>query len=216
MLKVIKKYPELGTKSENVFFKITKTKNIRIAIKSDLQITVSFSRYCSLKKAQTFFESKLIWAYNSLQTLAQRQKIHNQKEQQIFPKLSAEEFLAKNHYLILRCRQLAQIHNFSPRKIILRRQKTLWGSCSVENNISLNANLVFLKDELIDYVILHELVHTKVKNHSRKFWEELEKILPGSRALNRELKNIRPHLDQYQQPSLNELVRQPKYNQLPF
>ncbi len=212
MPNVIKKYPELGAKSENVVFKITKTKNIRIAIKSDLQITVSFSKYYSLKKAQTFFESKIIWAYNSLQTLARRQETH----QQALPKLSAEEFLAKNHYLILRCRQLAELHNFSMRKIILRRQKTLWGSCSAQNNISLNANLVFLKDELIDYVILHELVHTKVKNHSRKFWDELEKVLPNSRMLNHELKNIRIRQDQCPQPSLSGLARQPKYNQLPF
>ena len=168
-----KQYSDLGEKSKNVIFKITKTRNIRIAIKSDLQITVSFSKYCSLKKAQEFFESKLVWVWNSL------------------PKLTAEEFLAKNHYLILRCRQLAQIHNFSIKRIILRRQKTIWGSCSAQNNISLNANLAFLKDELIDYVILHELVHTKVKNHSRKFWDELERVLPNSKILNQQLKGMR-------------------------
>ena len=213
MPNVVKKYSELGAKSENVVFKITATKNIRIAIKSDLQITVSFSRYCSLKKAQAFFESKIIWAHNSLQKLTQRAKANYQ---QTLPNLSAEEFLAKNHYLILRCRELAKIHNFSLRKIILRRQKTLWGSCSAQNNISLNSNLAFLKDDLIDYVILHELVHTKVKNHSRKFWDELEKVLPGSRILNRELKNIKLHQDQCPQPSLSELARQPKYNQRQF
>jgi predicted metal-dependent hydrolase len=213
MPSVIKKYSELGAQSENIIFKITKTKNIRIAIKSNLQITVSFSRYCSLKKAQKFFESKIIWAKNSLQKLAYRQTIY---QREALPQLSAEDFLAKNHYLILRCRELAQIHNFSLRKIILRRQKTLWGSCSSQNNISLNSNLAFLKDELIDYVILHELVHTKVKNHSRKFWDELERVLPNSRMLNRELKNIKLHQDQCPQPSLSELARQLKYNQLQF
>ena len=186
-----KQYSDLGEKSKNVIFKITKTRNIRIAIKSNLQITVSFSKYCSLKKAQEFFESKLVWVWNSLQKLEKRQEIYHRHSQAALPKLTAEEFLAKNHYLILRCRQLAQIHNFSIKRIILRRQKTIWGSCSAQNNISLNANLAFLKDELIDYVILHELVHTKVKNHSRKFWDELERVLPNSKILNQQLKGMR-------------------------
>jgi len=178
-------YPQLNTKF-GVIFKITKTKNIRISIKSNLQITVSFNKYCSLKKARQFFESKIIWVQNSLQRMAKRQEIRQNKIE--LPKLTPAEFLAKKHYLILRCRQLAEKHNFTIKKIILRQQKTIWGSCSARNNISLNANLVFLKDELIDYVILHELVHTKVKNHSKKFWDELEKVLPDSGVLNKELR----------------------------
>ena len=60
-----------------------------------------------------------------------------------------------------------------------RCQKTRWGNCSGKNNISLNVNVVFLSGELQDYVLLHELVHTKVKNHSRKFWAELDKYIEG-------------------------------------
>ncbi len=185
-------YPQLGIQSEEVIFKITKTKNIRIAIKSNLQITVSFNKYCSLKKARSFFESKNVWIQNSLQKMKKRQEIRQCQNQINLPKLTPAEFLAKKHYLILRCRQMAEKHNFTIKKVILRQQKTIWGSCSSRNNISLNANLAFLKNELIDYVILHELVHTQVKDHSKKFWNELAKILPNSKLLNHELKSFTP------------------------
>ena len=66
--------------------------------------------------------------------------------------------------------------------------KTRWGSCSAQNNISLNIGLIALSDELRDYVILHELVHTKIKNHSKDFWNALEIIINIPKSLNSKLK----------------------------
>lgn len=191
-------YSQLGINFQEVVFKVTKTKNIRILIKSNLEITVSFPKSCSLKKAKQFFESKIIWVKNSLQRIAKRQeiyqKIQNSYNKLDITKIGAREFLAKSHYLILRCKQLAELHNFSLKKIILRRQKTIWGSCSAENNISLNGNLVFLSDDLIDYVILHELTHTQVKNHSKKFWDKLELILPNCKKYDKQLRMFSPSM----------------------
>ena len=73
--------------------------------------------------------------------------------------------------------------------IKVKSQKTLWGSCSSKNNINLNINLIKLDQELIDYVILHELTHVKIKNHSKKFWQELEKLEPKARISEKKLKN---------------------------
>ena len=68
------------------------------------------------------------------------------------------------------------------------KTKTRWGSCSFKNNINLSLHLMRLREELIDYVILHELVHTKVKNHSREFWTTLDIYCPKSKSLDKELK----------------------------
>jgi predicted metal-dependent hydrolase len=192
---LIIKYTELDEKSQNVVFKITKTKNIRITVKSSLEIVVTFPKYCSFLRAQKFFESKIDWAQDSLLKLHKKQENIRkilELEAPAVPKLTAEELSKKNNYLISRCLELAKIHNFTIKKITLRQQKTIWGSCSYKNNISLNSNLVFLNNHLIDYVILHELTHIKIKNHSKKFWALLEKILPNYKILNRQLRSFSP------------------------
>lgn len=91
-------------------------------------------------------------------------------------------------YLPRRLRHLAQKHHLRYRKIGIRNARTRWGSCSGQNNINLSLHLMRLPDHLIDYVLLHELAHTKEKNHSKAFWAFLEKICPNSKRLDKELK----------------------------
>jgi len=91
-------------------------------------------------------------------------------------------------YLPRRVKALAIDHNFNYQKLTIKNTKSRWGSCSFDNNINLSLHLMRISNELIDYVILHELVHTKVKNHSSKFWETLEKHCPNSKILDKELK----------------------------
>ena len=91
-------------------------------------------------------------------------------------------------YLPNRVKALAIDHNFNYQKLSIKNTKTRWGSCSFDNNINLSIHLMRISNELIDYVILHELVHTKVKNHSSKFWKTLEKHCPNSKILDKELK----------------------------
>jgi predicted metal-dependent hydrolase len=93
---------------------------------------------------------------------------------------------------------MAKIHNFKYNKVSIRNQKTKWGSCSAKNNISLNINLVRLPDELRDYVILHELVHTRFKNHSKEFWAELNKFVGDSSTnSSRKAKELSKRLKKY-------------------
>ena len=63
-------------------------------------------------------------------------------------------------------------------KVRIKRQKTLWGSCSIKGNINLNRNLMLMPHEVVDYVLHHELIHLKVLSHSSKFWKELERSFP--------------------------------------
>lgn len=92
-------------------------------------------------------------------------------------------------YLPRRVAELAQKHDFHYNKITIRDNKTNWGSCSASNNISLNLNLMKLPDHLIDYIILHELSHTLVKNHSVNFYGLLDYVTGGrSRELAKEIK----------------------------
>lgn len=176
-----------------IFIKSKRAKNICISIGGDLQVKVTYPQRVSFKRAQDFFKSKVIWVENSLIKLATKQKVRDENVKNAPKQLTKTQFLEKNQYLLKRCHELAQKYQFQIKNVNLRRQKTIWGSCSSQNNISLNSNLAFLKDELIDYVILHELVHTKIKNHSKNFWKELQKILPEAINLDRELRNYSPN-----------------------
>ena len=70
-------------------------------------------------------------------------------------------------------------HNLKVNQVRVKEQKTLWGSCSSKNNINLNYLLIMAPMKVIDYVIVHELVHTIHKNHSAKFWQKVETIMPN-------------------------------------
>jgi hypothetical protein len=104
--------------------------------------------------------------------------------------------LEARHYLPQRLSELARQKNLSYRKIFIRSSKTRWGSCSFENNINLSWYLMKLPDELIDYVLLHELAHTKHKNHSREFWSFLGELLGAdAKTIDKRLKKYRPDLN---------------------
>ncbi len=93
--------------------------------------------------------------------------------------------------LPVRTAELAKEHCFTYQKVTIKNTKSRWGSCSYVNNINLSLHLMRLPEYLIDYVILHELVHTKVKNHSQDFWDMLHNIAPLSKEYDKELKNYR-------------------------
>ena len=92
-------------------------------------------------------------------------------------------------YLPNRVEELARRHNLSYSKLSIKKTISRWGSCSHDNNINLSIFLMRLPEELIDYVILHELTHTIHKNHGKYFWWQLESLLPGARKLDKELNN---------------------------
>lgn len=94
-------------------------------------------------------------------------------------------------YLPNRVKVLAAKHKFEYKNVFIKNAKTRWGSCSFDNNINLNLHLMRLPDHLVDYVILHELVHTRIKNHGKGFWQLLDIVSMSARELDREVKEYR-------------------------
>ncbi len=79
-------------------------------------------------------------------------------------------------------------------QLVLSNPKTRWGSCNSAHKIRLNVGMIFLPQELINYVILHELCHTKKLNHSQQFWQLIEKYNPDYASCERELKQAHKYL----------------------
>ena len=83
--------------------------------------------------------------------------------------------------------QLAEDLNYPIARVAIRCQRTRWGSCSTRGTVSLNCSLVFLRPEVVRYLFIHELAHTKHMNHSASFWRLVERLEPEYRSLDREL-----------------------------
>ena len=94
-------------------------------------------------------------------------------------------------YFPVRLGELARLYGFEFRKISIKNNRSRWGSCSGSNNINLSLHIMRLPGHLSDYIMLHELVHTVHKNHSKSFWKHLDTITGNAKALDRELKKYR-------------------------
>ena len=97
-------------------------------------------------------------------------------------------------YLPRRLKFLADKYQFSYEKVKLTHASSRWGSCSSSGTISLNIALMNLPFELLDYVLIHELSHTRHMNHSDKFWREVGAIDPDYKRHRSALKNYTPHI----------------------
>ena len=80
---------------------------------------------------------------------------------------------------------------FALGRVSVKHQRSQWGSCSDRNNLNFNYKILFLPKRLADYVIAHELCHTKELNHSARFWRLVGDLLPAYERHERELKNYR-------------------------
>lgn len=81
----------------------------------------------------------------------------------------------------------AREFGFTYRSLSIRRQRTRWGSCSVRGTISLNCCILFQPPEVLRYLLLHELAHTRHMNHSRAFWDCVARCVADYRKLDRQL-----------------------------
>lgn len=82
----------------------------------------------------------------------------------------------------------------SPKNILIRGQRRIWGSCSPDGTIRLNWRIVMAEPALIDYVVIHELLHLRVRNHSQEYWREFSQVMPDYLQRRQRLKEVGPYL----------------------
>jgi len=102
--------------------------------------------------------------------------------------------LEARQFLPARLAELAKRYQFHYNRVFIKNLKSRWGSCSIQNNINLNAQLMRFEDRVIDYILLHELLHTRIKNHSPVFWKALSAIYPDVPAARKILKRVKPYV----------------------
>lgn len=169
--------------------KSKRSKHINIFVMPFKGVCVKVPFSVSFKEAEDAVHSKASWIKKH-QAKMKKFEVKYLSRPRINEGFDAEE--AKN-ILTLKVKELSRKHNFTFKKISIRNQKTRWGSCSHKNNISLNAKLALLPERIINYVIIHELMHTKIKNHSKEFWSSLNSLVEGAKKIDAELKDY--HLE---------------------
>jgi predicted metal-dependent hydrolase len=158
--KIFDEQTEFSTKNYKLVIEKSDVKNVFVSIKKPIvKISIPFSMDIKSTSVQEAIK------YGIVETL----------------RIEAKEFIPQ------RVAMFAQKFGLKYNRLFFKNLKTRWGSCSAKNNINFNVHLMRLPDRLIDYVILHELTHTVHKNHSRNFWNALEKILPNSKVLDKEI-----------------------------
>jgi predicted metal-dependent hydrolase len=159
-----------------------RAKRISVSIQPFKGIRVAVPYGVSFDSARRFAESKADWIKKHLGKMEQLE--YRAKVASAGTPINRS---AARRFLVDRLDYLAKQYGFTYNRVFVRNQKTRWGSCSTKNNINLNVNLVRLPVELIDYTILHELVHTRVKNHGRKFWDQMDMLLGDAKKIDKQL-----------------------------
>ncbi len=159
-----------------LFVRSKRAKHLNISIKPFTGVRVAVPAGRSLVQALQFVHKKSTWINKCRDRLKQYEREASRHSSYAIDRTEATIILQN------RLAFLAQQYGFEYHQVSIRGQKTRWGSCSHRNNISLNMKLILLPPELMDYVILHELVHTRYKNHGMDFWKEMERLVTNSRG----------------------------------
>ncbi|NEZ70637.1 M48 family peptidase [Clostridium botulinum] len=102
------------------------------------------------------------------------------EKREVIIKDNLEKFYKEKAVKVLKERTdyYSNILKVSPKNIVIKNQKTLWGSCSSKGNINYNYKIVMAPLKILDYIVVHELCHLVHMNHSKDFWQLVESIIP--------------------------------------
>ncbi|MEX0933576.1 MAG: M48 family metallopeptidase [Candidatus Paceibacterota bacterium] len=171
-----------------IFKNYKRSKHIRITVRPDRTVLITKPPFVSKERAELFALSKGEWIQEQLRAY--------EKEQVLDVGMYSRE-----HYLLHRdkARMLIEskierwnkIYDYSFKSIRIKNMTTRWGSCSTKGNLNFNYKLLFLSDEFVDYVVVHELCHLKEFNHSQNFWKLVEETIPQYKKIKKELHKIK-------------------------
>lgn len=166
----------------------SKRKSLAISITDKGDIVVRAPKYLDSKKIELFLIQHKNWIEKKIR--AAKSNYERAKLLNISPAQKREYRREARKLFTKKLNHLSEKTGIKYKKLRLSSAKKRWGSCSSSGNINLNWRLVLTKDELIDYVILHEISHIKHLNHSKKFWNYLSSFDPDYKNKRKMLKEF--------------------------
>ena len=169
------------------FIKSTRAKRVSIQITPNLSIKIIVPKRVSFLFAEDFLFRHIGWVEKTIDEYSSSKFIvpcSGTRKEFLSYKDSAHKMLQKkidyfNNY-----------YNFSYNRIVVKNQKTRWGSCSAKKNLNFNYQLYFLPERMVDYVVVHELCHLVEMNHSHRFWSFVAQQIPDYKKIRKEMRYI--------------------------
>jgi len=170
---------------------------MRVLSKNEIQIKSNI--FFTISDAKSLIEKKKTWIIKQIKRLeektlpqdeflyfgkVQKKELYNVKDVDKFYKEKAQDYIP---YLV---DKHSKRMNLYPTSIKYRKNKNTWGSCNYKNGLNFNILLCKFPLEVMEYVVIHELAHIKHKNHSKKFWDLVEKYCPDYKNRERTLKSF--------------------------
>lgn len=168
--------------------KSAKARRMRLAVYCDGSVVITAPQGLHEMVMERFIKEKAGWLFSKLSFFSELDKspvTRYSHKDYILNKEKALLIISKKTEI------LAKKYGYSYNKINIKNQKTRWGSCSKKGNLNFNYKVMFLPEKIQDYIIAHELCHLREFNHSRKFWNLVERIIPNYLDIRKELKRNR-------------------------
>jgi len=181
---------ETKTKNQAIPYSVRvsrRARRLRVAVYCDSRVVLTLPVGFDFNRAEEFIKAKLGWITKAL-------NYFKRFEGRVFIKSGKREYykhraqalsLAKS-----KVEQWNKFYNFSYNRVSIKNQKTRWGSCSKKGNLNFNYKVVHLPEDLLNYLVVHELCHLRELNHSSRFWELVAKTVPNYKILRQKLKDF--------------------------
>lgn len=166
--------------------KSMRTRSVRIAVFPDGRVSVTAPAVMPDGIIERYVRSKAGWIKKHLGRMEAR------KAKSLLPKAMPgdyEKFKGQALRLVSSMiGRLSPLLGLAPKKITIRRQKSRWGSCSRKGSLNFNYRIVFLPQEMAEYIVAHELCHLKEFNHSGRFWDLVATAIPEYKRIRKALR----------------------------
>ena len=184
-------YKKLLNMPHNINYNIKESKRargLRIVVNCDAGVSVVTPKGFDKTLVDDFISQKSCWIKEKIEHFESRKKIELPKD---VVQGSYHTCNARAKRMIKgRVEHFNSFYNFKYNRISIKKQSTRWGSCSSKRNLNFNYKLLFLSQELADYVVVHELCHLEEMNHSKKFWDLVGKSFPNFKEIRKEMRGI--------------------------
>lgn len=170
----------------DIDYKVTYSnrRSIGIYVHQDSSVEVRVPKRTSLRVIRELVDKKKKWIEKSKEKMS-KNPVHEFSDEEI------QRLINKgDNILIDKIDYYSKIMRVNPSSVKIGKAKSYWGCCTSKNNIIFSYRLFNLEEEMINYVIVHELAHIKEHNHSSAFWKEVESVIPDYKHVRKKLSQL--------------------------